>query len=335
MKLRSAATTAGIGFVTVLLTTHCGPPKGSPDDVGGAQYSALEQEPVTTPTDSASKRADHALKTAFVIVMENKNWTSITGSPSAPFVNTSILPTAAMADNYRDNPKRVHPSEPNYIWMEAGDNLAIRDDDNPDENYRTTKKHLVSLLQAADVPWKSYQQGISGKVCPLANENAYAPKHNPMVFFTDVTDDNDAHSANCIEHVRPESELAADLANNAVSGYVFITPDLCHDMHDACASGNPIKNGDDFLATEIPMIQASQAYQDGGAIFITWDEGESADEPIGMVVLSPLAKTGYHTATAFNHSSLLRTMQEIFAVEPFLRDASNAQSLGELFTAYP
>jgi len=28
-------------------------------------------------------------------------------------------------------------------------------------------------------------------------------------------------------------------------------------------------------------------------------------------------------------------MQEIFAVEPLLRDAQNATSLGELFTAYP
>jgi hypothetical protein len=329
--------TAGIGFVTALLTTHCGPPKGSPDDVGGAQYSALESEPITTPRDSAAKRAGHALKTAFVIVMENKDWASITGSPSAPFVNSVILPKAAMADNYRDNPKRVHPSEPNYIWMEAGDNLAIRDDDDPDENYRTTKKHLVSLLQAADVPWKSYQQGISGKACPLAKENDYAPKHNPMVFFTDVTDGNNGNSANCIEHVRPESELAADLANNAVSGYVFITPDLCNDMHDSagCASPDSVANGDAWLSREVPKILASKAYQEGGALFITWDEGEDADEPIGMVVLSPLAKTGYHTSTAYNHSSLLRTMQEIFGVEPLLRDAANAKSLGELFTAYP
>lgn len=335
MTFRSAALCAGFSSLALFLTTHCGPPKGSPDDVGGRQYEALEREPVTTAADSAAKRATHAIKTAFVIVMENKNWTSVRGSPSAPFINHVILPSAAMADNYTDNPKRVHPSEPNYIWMEAGDNLAITDDDTPDANFRNTRKHLVTLLQTADVPWKSYQQGISGKVCPLANENAYAPKHNPMVFFTDVTDGNDAHSENCISHVRPESELAGDLANNEVSGYVFITPDLCHDMHDTCASGNSVKNGDDFLATEIPLIQASSAYKDGGAIFITWDEGESGDEAIGMVVLSPLAKVGYHTATPFNHSSLLRTMQEVFAVEPLLRDAANVQSLGELFTSYP
>lgn len=335
MMSRSAALGAGLGLFSILLSTHCGPPKGSPDDVGGTQYEALEHEPVTSASESAAERETHALKTAFVIVMENKNWTSVRGSASAPFINEVLLPSAAMADNYRDNPKHVHPSEPNYIWMEAGDNLAIRDDDDPDANFRNTRKHLVTLLQSADVPWKSYQQGISGKVCPLAHENSYAPKHNPMVFFTDVTDGNNPHSANCIEHVRPESELATDLANDAVSGYVFITPDLCHDMHDTCASGDSVKNGDDFLAHEIPLIQASKAYLNGGAIFVTWDEGEEGEEPIGMMVLSPLAKAGYHTATAFNHSSLLRTMQEIFAVKPLLRDAANARGLGELFAKYP
>jgi hypothetical protein len=57
-----------------------------------------------------------------------------------------------------------------------------------------------------------------------------------------------------------------------------------------------------------------------------------------MGILDPVhvePRAGYRTETAFSHSSLLRTMQEIFAVEPLLRDASNAASLGEMFTSYP
>lgn len=296
---------------------------------------ALENVPTTPAATSATIRATHHLKTAFVIVMENSNWDEIRGNPSARYINDVLLPASAYAEQYHDNPKGVHPSEPNYIWMEAGDNLAILDDDGPDENFRFTKKHLVTLLQTAGVPWKSYQQGIRGKTCPLGAEGDYAPKHNPMIYFTDVTDNNRADSATCIEHVRPESELATDLANDAVSGYVFITPDRCHNMHDACSSGDRVKNGDAFLAEEIPKLQSSKAYQDGGAIFVTWDESEDGEWPIGMLVLSPFAKVGYRSHTPFNHSSLLRTLQEVFAVEPLLRDAKNATSLGELFTAYP
>lgn len=317
------------------MTFACGPPKGDHNDVGGPQYAALEDLPTTTPDESATLRSTHALKTAFVIVMENHNWSSIEGNRSAPYINDVLLPSGAFAASYRDNPKHIHPSEPNYIWMEAGDNLAVADNDNPDENYRTTKKHLVTLLATAGVRWRSHQQGIDGKTCPLTPQGDYAPKHNPMVFFTDVTDGNDPHSPNCIAHVRPETELATDLANDAVSGYVFITPDRCHNMHDGCASGDNVKNGDAYLASVIPIIQASSAYENGGAIFVTWDEGNDGDAPIGMIVLSPLARVGHRSSTPLNHSSLLRTMQEIFAVAPLLRDANNATSLGDLFTQYP
>jgi hypothetical protein len=318
----------------VFVSSACGPVR-DPYDVGGPRYAALENEPVTTAAESSALRASHRIKTAFVIVMENENWSEVKGHPSARYINEVMLPAAASAENYWDNPKQVHPSEPNYIWMEAGDNLGIVDDHEPADNFKYTKKHLTALLQAAAVPWKFYQQGIDGKRCPLSEQGDYAPKHNAPLFFTDITDDNSVYSRTCIEHVRPESELAADLEADRVSGYVFITPDRCHNMHDPCASGNNMKNGDDFLAHEVPMIRASKAYQNGGAIFVTWDESEGGTFPIGMMVLSPLARPGYRSTTHFNHSSLLRTLQEIFAVGPLLRDAENATSLGELFTSYP
>lgn len=326
---------ATLGVAAVVTSACSGAPTSDPNDVGGPEYAALEGMPVTSAVDSAAKRADHKIKTAFVIVMENKNWNEVKGNPDARYINEVLLPAGASTEAYFDNPAGVHPSLPNYIWMEAGDNLGIHDDHLPLENYRTTKKHLTSLLSAADVPWKTYQQGIDGKSCPLVQAGDYAPKHNAPVYFSDVTDDNDPQSPTCLEHVRPLEELGRDLAADAVSGYVFITPDRCHNMHDACASGRDVKNGDDFLREEIPKLQASAAYQDGGAIFVTWDESEGGTYPIGMIVLSPLARAGFVSRAHYNHSSLLRTMQEVFAVEPYLRDAANAAPLSELFTAYP
>jgi hypothetical protein len=50
------------------------------------------------------------------------------------------------------------------------------------------------------------------------------------------------------------------------------------------------------------------------------------------VVLSPLAKgRGYSNDISYTHSSLLRTVQEIFRVEPLLGDAANATNLSDLF----
>jgi phosphatidylinositol-3-phosphatase len=67
-------------------------------------------------------------------------------------------------------------------------------------------------------------------------------------------------------------------------------------------------------------------------VFITWDEGaHGSDGPIGMIVVSPLAKVNYANSLYYTHSSTLRTMQEIFGVRPPLRDAANATDLSDLF----
>lgn len=277
-----------------------------------------------------------AIQTVFVIVMENHNWSSILGSDSAPYLNSLLTrDDASYADEYY-NPTRLHPSLPNYLWMEAGTNFGIRDDNAPAINHQATTDHLVTQLENAGITWRSYQEGIDGTTCPLTSDGLYAPKHNPMIYFDDVTDTNDPASTRCIEHVRPYAELAADLTAGTVAQYNFITPDQCHDMHNSsgCDSTDSIRNGDDWLSRELPAILASEAYLHG-IVFITWDEGVLVDGPIGMIVLSPLAKGhGYHNDIHYTHGSLLRTVETIFRV-PLLRDAPWQTDLRDLFTTFP
>jgi len=173
------------------------------------------------------------VRTVFLIVMENHNWSAIKDNPSAPYINQTLLPMASYAEQYY-NPPGLHPSEPNYLWLEAGTNFNVTTDDDPAVNHQSSTQHLVTLLNGAGISWKSYQEDIDGTACPLTSSGLYAPKHNPMVFFDDVTGTNDPASASCIAHVRPFSELATDLQNNAQARYNFITPNLCNDMHNTC-----------------------------------------------------------------------------------------------------
>ena len=156
-------------------------------------------------------------------------------------------------------------------------------------------------------------------------------------FFDLVTLANDSNALRCIHHVRPYSELRGDLSNNTVARYNFITPNLCNDMHDACDPlQDPVQQGDAWLSSEVPKILASQAYADNGALFILWDEAESGDGPIGMIVLSPRAKGGgYANTIHYTHSSTLRTFEEIFGLTPMLGDAVNATDLSDLFVSFP
>jgi phosphatidylinositol-3-phosphatase len=269
--------------------------------------------------------------------MENNDWSTIKGNTSAPYIN-SLLAVGAHAEQYY-NPPGNHPSEPNYLWLEAGTNFGVLDDDDPSVNSQTTTAHLVTQLTAAGHTWKAYEEDISGTVCPLTEVADYATKHCPMVFFTDVTADNSATAPICIAHVRPYSELATDLAANTTADYNFITPNLCDDMHGAsdCTSSNYIQLGDTWLSQQLPVLFVSTAYQNGAIILITWDEGVNDDGPIGMIALGKSAKVGYSNTVHYTHSSTLRTVQEIFGLSPFLGDAATVgtNDLSDLFTQLP
>jgi hypothetical protein len=265
----------------------------------------------------------------FIILMENHNWSSILGSGNAPYINGTILPMASYTDQYY-NPPSIHPSEPNYLWLEAGTGFGITNDSPPSTNKQSTTAHLVTQLKAAGVSWKTYQENITGATCPTTDSAPYYVKHNPFAFFTDVTT-----SANptCTSVMRPFTELATDLANHTVAHYNFITPNICNDMHDSCApTSNAVRQGDNWLSQNLPVILSSAAYQNNGLVIITWDEAGTGDGPIGMIILSPWAKGGgYHNALHYTHSSTLRTLQKIFGVSPLLGGAATALDLSDLF----
>jgi len=154
-------------------------------------------------------------------------------------------------------------------------------------------------------------------------------------------------STDCISHVRPYYQLATDLANHTSARYNFITPNLCHDGHEdvsTCDSTEPSDNtlrSDQWLKVNVPLITESKEYKEGGALFIIWDEaedsGQFSDGPIGMFLLSPFAKGGgksaYTNFIHYDHSSTLKTLEEIFHVGPLLGAAASPATidLSDLF----
>jgi phosphatidylinositol-3-phosphatase len=298
-----------------------------------------------------------AIQTVFVIMMENNDWSNIQGNSSAPYINSLVgsgdagSGTAAYALNYhvpQSGGAPLHPSNPNYIWLEAGDNLGITSDQSDTSStHQSTTNHLVTELSTASISWKVYAEGITAGQCPISDNTGtdYAVKHDPQVFFDDVAGNPPSASATpCTTNVVPFTQLATDLSSNAQARYNFIVPNLCDDMHgdlgfqNNCIQGltDNVQQGDTFLSTLVPSITATQAYKTAGAIFIVWDEGSgsSGDNPMGMILLSPKAKPGYSNNTHYDHSSTLKTISEIFGVTP-PRAAAQATDLSDLFTSFP
>lgn len=380
-------------------------------------------------------QAQDRVKTVFVIALENTNWTQvqhkfkggrqqILDNPAAPFLNSLVKGTARLPINGVMTPisaqvayasayhqvlataegatgeRSIHPSEPNYIWAEAGSNLGIYNDGEPygtfGGNARNTDQHLSALLTKAGRTWKSYQEDIhlaevDGKkthtllprsqwTVPLSSSagvspayvNAYngshqydyAAKHNPMLFFRDTSGNGDRTPANpMVAHYAPLSDLESDLKSGAVADYNWITPNQFNDMHTPLAgefthagrtygtSGDDlgakkIAQGDHFVSRIVPLIMASKAYRDGGAIIIWMDEtvSDGAGNPndfnhtLPEIVISPLARPNvngspYASPVPLSHSDDLRTMQDIFGVWQggYLGDAAKAVGLSSLF----
>jgi hypothetical protein len=270
------------------------------------------------------------IQTVFLIIMENVSWSDLAGSTNAPYINNFLLPQSSYASNMFIVPG-TFGSLPQYLWLESGTNWGVTSDSNdPSAHHFATTNHFVIQLQNAGISWKSYQESISGTACPTTSSGLYAAWHNPFLYFDDIY----LSPTNCTNHIRPYTEFERDLTNNTVARYNFITPNLCDDMHGSasCSSGNRIRLGDTWLSIEIPKILSSQAYQNNGAIIITWDEGTAnAAGPYGTIILSSWAKGGgYAISNRLDHTATFRTLQEIFQV-PLLYAAKTGTNLSDLF----
>jgi len=225
------------------------------------------------------------IQTVFVIAMENHNWSQpasqtspgqILNNPAAPYINSLVTPgnpnaaQTSYASNYRNAGTGIHPSEPNYIWAEAGSNLGVSNDNDPfaasGGTNQSTTQSLSNLLQNSGQSWRSYQEDTdvnlannqplqkSQYTVPLgsfsgtftnginqyngSNQYNYAAKHNPEVFFSSTNGGNDKTASNPLaQNYARLQQLATDLANNTVAQYNWITPNQYNDMHSALTGG--------------------------------------------------------------------------------------------------
>ena len=154
------------------------------------------------------------------------------------------------------------------------------------------------------------------------------------MFFQDTAGSPPSSSnAACIAHHKPYSAFAADLASG-INGYVFITPNLCNDMHGAltCPSGifdSPnIKAGDNWLKNELPRIIAYTQTHDA-IIMLAWDEGDSTNL-IPFIVIGTNVKPGFTSSTMFTHNSLVKSVEQFLGV-PVLPTVAGANNFADMF----
>jgi len=314
------------------------------------------------------------IRHVFVIVLENESVSTTFGPGSpAPYLSQTLTAEGAYLPHYYGI---GHDSNDNYIAMISGqapslENQAdcqIYDDLVPGTIGAYGQAEGLGCIYPADVPtiasqltatgltWRDYNDGMGADPAREASvcghpgvgsidntQNAtptdqYATRHNPFVYFHSIIDDTTL----CDTHVVNLDLLPHDLASAPdTPNYVFITPDLCNDGHDAtCANGGPggLGQADTFLRKWVPMITSSPAFRgEDGLLIVTFDEADTSDTSsccgeiagpgsplpgitgpgggdVGAVLLSPCIAPGTVSEQPYNHFTMLRSVEDIFAL---------------------
>jgi hypothetical protein len=239
------------------------------------------------------------------IVMENHSYGEIIGSSDTPYLN-SLAHKCGLAANFS---AESHPSLPNYVAMTSGSTQGIKDDGDPSEHPLAVQ----SIFSQLGGGWRALNESMPS-ACDLNDASSYAVRHNPAVYYTNIR-------GRC---GRQDTPLTA--RPNLSARFTFITPNLCHDMHDCSAS-----QGDSWLAGFLPKILGSREYRkQSTAVFITWDEG-SGDNHIPTLVLSRYTRPHTVSNKSFNHYSLLRTTEALLGVKAKLGQAAAAADMRASF----
>ena len=79
----------------------------------------------------------------------------------------------------------------------------------------------------------------------------------------------------------------------------------------------------------------ADAYTNGGALFLLWDEGSSQGDDPPFIVVSPNAKRGFVSQVDYDTSAYLKTVQTLLGVEPVpcSPQPEAVPTMDDLFTA--
>jgi hypothetical protein len=307
------------------IVAACGASTGS---VTSSQPTAPSSPASTGTATAGAQSATHVM----IIVEENRGYAATLGScPSDPYLCSLASTYASLTAWYGIS----HPSAPNYLALDSGSTQGVRSDCTPDGGgcgpFRSLD--LGGQLSSAGIPWVAWMEGMPSPCDRIGGAGEYAEKHNPFLYF------NANRGAACATHVVPypgARAMSAILGSSTPPDFVWITPDLTHDMHDGS-----VAQGDAWLRANLPAVLASHWFADNGTVIITMDENDAASTGgccanaaggrVPMVVVSERARGHGPIATPGDHYSTLRAIEAAFGLR-LLGDAASAPgNVGALF----
>lgn len=246
---------------------------------------------------------------------ENKGYKATLGSCGADPYFCSL---AATYTTFTNSHGVSHPSMPNYYAFISGATQGCTNDGCAPFGAPS----LGSQLDAAGVPWTAYMESMPF-ACDRNDAGGYVVKHDPFVQSTAI--------AGCAAHVLPypgSIGLLAALDRGSAGDFVFITPNLTHDMHDGS-----VQQGDAWLRANVASVLTSPWFlRYNSTVIVTMDEGDAGStNQVPTVVISSDAAGIGGVSTAINHYAVLRAIERVFGLG-YLGNAASAPDISNFFS---
>lgn len=249
-----------------------------------------------TPEEAHGRKFDHV----FIIILENQNAADVLKDP--------YMEALARRGAYFTNYHGIgHPSYPNYLALTGGSTFGAANNSQRELNVSS----IADLLEAKGFGWAQFAEDYPGSAAKCFTGDyagRYGRKHAPFLSYTPIT-----AGARCLNHVANASNVPHPLPN-----YSLFVPNMDNDGHDTSIaySSNWLKG---FLEPLLARPDLGQTL-----VVVTYDESKTGNSPIYTVFLGSMIQAGKTDDTAYDHYSLLRTIENNFDVGTLGREDGKA-----------
>jgi hypothetical protein len=227
----------------------------------------------------------------------------VIGQADQPYTNSLATNGGLATQSY----SMIVGSLPNYLALVSGSTQNDTDNVTPAQKSFSSTSTVADQLVAAGYSAKAYIDNLPTD--PSVTTTAqYEVIHNPWPYFPNT-------------HISTvdSSSMLSDLNGASAPDFVWYTPNLTNDE-----DLGTVQQGDSFLSTLIPQVQATPWYQAGGKIVITWDESNNDTSGINgssgggrvptIVVSAALAAHPQQDSTPVDTEGILHSIESVYGV---------------------
>lgn len=239
-------------------------------DSGPLGFAADDADPSPPPTTAAATDEPTVKPSKIaVLILENKGHKQ---------VRASMKWWKSMGDRFAyatEAKAMTHPSQPNYVWIAAGENKGITSNS---QSKKVSGPTIMGKTIAAGRTAGVFAQSMSSDNCRMSQRGYYHPRHSyGWVLFKDERD-------LCEKFMVGYDKIKPKITDGSLPNLTLIVPNNCSNSHDCSMS-----TADKWFRAETERLMAGPDYQSGELVIVLTADEDNGKEGnrIPLAVIHP------------------------------------------------